>query len=173
MDLLEPGRYGDGMHRRFLFVYGCLVLLIVGCAPNVNAPGYALYPPSAAPAPDEIARLYGPIASVDGRDVRALGGAFELLPGCHTVRTQGQPLESTNYNSVSGGRPPGRFFVLPMLPGHAYFIKQVSSTDVTAVSAITVTTFVEEFDHGGASQRIFHPAKPGAVAACEKGADDK
>jgi hypothetical protein len=134
--------------------------------------GYPLYPSSAAPPPpDEIARLVGPITSVDGRDVSTLGGAFELLPGCHAVRTQGQPLDSTNYTAVSGGRPRAMYFVLPMRPGHSYFIKQVSRTDVSAISPITVTTFAEEFDHGGASQRVFHPAKPGTPADCEQGGD--
>ena len=176
MDLVEQRLMRNGMHGRLdrLFLVACVapIGMIGGCAPSVNAPGYPLYPSSAmAMAPDEIARLYGPATSVDGRDVSTLGGAFELLPGCHTVVTAGQPLDSTTYTAVSGGRPRGKYFVLPMRPGYAYYIKQVSSTDVSTISPITVTTFVEEFDHGGASQKVFRPVKPGAPADCQQDGD--
>jgi hypothetical protein len=166
---LITSRMHGRVDRHFLAV--CLALM-GGCAPSVNAPGYPLYPSSATPPPpDEVARLYGPITSVDGRDVSALGGAFELLPGCHTVVTEGQPLDSTTYTAVSGRRPPGKYFVLPMRPGHSYYIKQVSSADVSTISPIRVTIFAEEFDHGGASQKVFYPAKPGAAADCQ-GSDE-
>ena len=47
---------------------------------------HPLYPnPEQARAPREIARLIGPIGSVDGQDVKGLGKSFALLPGCHVV----------------------------------------------------------------------------------------
>jgi hypothetical protein len=149
----------------------------------MDTPGYPLYPGSDSPPRDGIARLYGPAASVDGHDVSTLGDAFELLPGCHAVLTRGrpidatnsfsatasQPLGSTNFVFAPGGQPRGEYFVLPMRPGDAYVIKQVSSADVSTIATVSVSTFVEEFDHGGVSQRIFHPAEAHALDACKEG----
>jgi hypothetical protein len=64
-----------------------LVLASLGAACIVSGgQPHPLYPNPEQRRPDsELARLFGPIGSVDGEDVRKLGKSFALLPGCHVV----------------------------------------------------------------------------------------
>jgi hypothetical protein len=57
------------------------VLAIAACAPNVDIPAYPLYEGPRLPG-DQLVRVFGSIASVDGQDVSSFGSAFEVLPGC-------------------------------------------------------------------------------------------
>ncbi len=64
-----------------------------GCASRIDLPGYPLYPVGERRLTvDEVARLYGPIAWVDERDVSQLGDALDILPGCHRVLTRNDPM---------------------------------------------------------------------------------
>jgi hypothetical protein len=61
-------------------------LLVSACIVRAGEPR-PLYPnPETPRRPDEVARLSGPIAAVDGQDVSRLGKSFALAPGCHIVR---------------------------------------------------------------------------------------
>ncbi len=57
-----------------------------GCGSIGQIRAYPLYAnPEQPRQPQTLARLEGPIATVDGRDVASKGTVFELLPGCHVV----------------------------------------------------------------------------------------
>ncbi|HVV51964.1 MAG TPA: hypothetical protein VHO06_20005 [Polyangia bacterium] len=68
---------------------GLLLLALLGGAGCImeTERGVPLYDLPARPGLDQVAPLGGYVAAVDGRDVSELGGAFELLPGCHVVTT--------------------------------------------------------------------------------------
>jgi hypothetical protein len=128
------------------------LLLATGCVPYASVPVYPLYPePAHAAAHEAPARLFGPIAEVDGRDVSQLGSAFALLPGSHVVRTRGQAVESTSYLSVVG-RPGCRSFAFTMKPGYTYIVKQRVLEDLG--SRLRVAVFAEELDATGALARV-------------------
>jgi hypothetical protein len=141
-------------------------LFAVACAPSMDLPGYPLYPVAGARLPrEQIARLFGPIASVDGRDVATLGNAFEVLPGCHVVLTRGDAVESTNYVAVIG-HPNGRFFALTVKPGYTYIVKR-EIQDQLSTMYLRSDTFAEEHDAAGAQTQILQPVhKPDELAAC-------
>jgi hypothetical protein len=116
------------------------------CIHHQNA-GFALYEPATPRRPPaEVARLYGPVASVDGRDVSALGRSFELEPGCHVVVTLKEMLEFDNAASVSGQFPP-MTYAFRMRAAHAYVIEHPTST-VGGNQAITWLDAHEEAPDG-------------------------
>jgi hypothetical protein len=133
------------------------VLTAAGCAPRNELPVYPLYPQSAQPtAPESAARLVGPIAAVDGRDVSALSAwCLELLPGTHLVETRSDALDSTNYVTVVG-RTGRSVFSLTMKSGHTYIVSQRVLADLSSRPRVEV---VAE-DHGptGALDRVLHPS---------------
>src|ERR1039457_5937450 len=60
------------------------VLVSVACVGQVRS--YPLYPrPEVQREAGKIARLTGPVATVDGVDVTDKVMTFDLLPGCHVV----------------------------------------------------------------------------------------
>lgn len=63
-----------------------LVLLVafVGACSHFQPATHPLYAGPVRPTA-EVARLSGPIATVDGVDVSSVGTSFSLLPGCHVV----------------------------------------------------------------------------------------
>jgi hypothetical protein len=97
-------------------------LLIPACIAREGRP-YALYPnPERARAPQEVARLVGPIGDVDGREVSRLGRSFALLPGCHQVKLA-RKVGEVNTVSPTGyvaTLPPDVTYVLNMQAGHSY-----------------------------------------------------
>jgi hypothetical protein len=118
----------------------------LGCIHHQGA-GVALYEPAAPRRPPaDVARLLGPIASVDGRDVRALGRSFELEPGCHVVVTLTQMLEFDNAAAVSGQFPP-MTYAFRMKAAHAYVIEH-PTTGVGGNRAITWLDAREEGPDG-------------------------
>jgi len=88
--------------------------------------GYPLYE-GPVRNPDAVATLRGPIASIDTRDVRALGQSFELPAGCHVVTTRTDVFEtdSTQQGYIQGTGPP-LVFAFHMRRGHVYAIERVS-----------------------------------------------
>jgi hypothetical protein len=140
--------------------------LAASCTRPGDAPGYPLYPASGQRLPrDQVARLFGPIASVDGQDVSRLGGAYELLPGCHAVLTTSDAVESTNYVAVIG-RTGVRYLVLAMRPGYSYIVKRPLQADVEPHLRITV--FAQELDPTGAEVQVIYPANRDALEACKE-----
>src|SRR5579883_1240301 len=129
----------------------------VGCAPRTEA-AYPLYDhvPGERLPPDQVARLYGAVSAIDGRDVSNLGGAYELLPGCHELTTSGQSLnDATSYYQVTARLRPQRF-VLAMKAGYSYFLKH---TAPNPGSRFRIFQFVEERDASDGQTGIVEPAK--------------
>jgi hypothetical protein len=68
----------------------CALACLAACGAAGQRRGTPLYPEPAKPlARSEVAVLSGYVAEVDGNDVgeEDVVGSFELLPGCHVVRT--------------------------------------------------------------------------------------
>lgn len=131
---------------------------LAGCASPLDLPGYPLYANTGRRLnQDEVARLYGPIAQVDERDVSALGDALELLSGCHRVSTRDDPIPKIGRRAVRGGgvRFGPRTFVFAMRGGRAYVLKQLASTAGMSV-------YFEEYDASGAWSRDIHPGRSDA-----------
>ena len=72
------------MIRHPLLFAGTLALASGGACGHFQSAPRPLYPGESRPA-EEVARLTGPVATVDGMEVSRLGPAFALLPGCHVV----------------------------------------------------------------------------------------
>jgi hypothetical protein len=71
-----------------------------------------------------MARLFGPIGSVDGQDVSHMGKSFALLPGCHTVmlaEKTGQINDLGNGGYVAS-LPQHAVWAFRMQGGHTYEI---------------------------------------------------
>ena len=94
----------------------------LGCIHHQSA-GFALYEPATPRRPSaEVARLLGPIASVDGREVSAHGRSFELEPGCHVVVTRKQMFDFRRPDLVDEQFLPATF-AFRMKPAHAYVVE--------------------------------------------------
>jgi hypothetical protein len=81
---------------------------------------HPLYPGPARPT-EEVARLSGPVVTVDGANVSSLGSSFTLLPGCHVVELQPRIGEG----SVSGAWSAEirhAVYAFKMKAGHSYEI---------------------------------------------------
>jgi len=121
----------------------------LGCIHHQTG-GYPLYEPASPRRPTaDVARLFGPIASVDGRDVSGLGRSFELLPGCHVVVTQKQMLEFDNAASVSGQFPP-RTYLFWMKAAHTYVIERPT----TGIGGARAITWIEAYDAAPSGRRF-------------------
>ena len=109
------------------------------------------------------AHLFGGISKVDQRDVSALGGAYELLPGCHTVLTQPINLGGVTSNATMRGQIGGRTFAVPMKSGYSYLLKNTPPQihDWARV-------FIAELDPGGAESQIINPATRGELDVCKQ-----
>jgi len=98
-----------------------LALAAPACRRIGTTPAYPLYPNAGAVPPDRLARLSGPIASVDGQDVATKGSSFDLLPGCHVVVLQHNIGEGSSSGAwvATFGR---LVYAFKMRPGHAYLV---------------------------------------------------
>jgi hypothetical protein len=110
--------------------------------------------------------LNGYVAEVDGEDVSDETGSFELLPGCHVVRT---PAEWAVHDAESvmmaeTGVVP---FALSMKGGHSYDIKVKTSGPTAPVGTFVVEAV--ETDPAGNPARTFAPAPTqDDLDACEE-----
>lgn len=147
-------------------------VLLVGCTPKFEAPpADPLYAGPQLPSA-QVARAFGSLASIDGRDVSGLGSAFELLPGCHVVRTRNEAMASTNAVTVVG-KAGAASFALWAKPGHAYYFRRDEfagemhgSVQRGGIGAVTV----DDRDSAGTTQGVMGPAKDAAeLAACRDG----
>jgi hypothetical protein len=155
--------HGEDVEMRGFHCLGLLAvtLSVVGCGPQLDLRGYPLYPDVGRRLTgDEVARLYGPMAQVDDRDVSKLGDALELASGCHRVQTRDDPVPGFFGRSGAGRgiRFGARSFVLSMTGGHAYVLKRWASTGGMSV-------FIEEHDATGAVSRYIDSGK-GDTAIC-------
>jgi hypothetical protein len=142
-------------------------IILLGCISGGNGRGQPLYPKPAEPlSRAQVALLGGYVAEVDGKDVRELEPPYELLPGCHLVRT------GTEWGA--GDRVPGGSvwvttssipFALPMRAGHSYNIRVETGVMTGPTGTPTIQAF--EIDPGGKQTRVIEPAKGQAdIDAC-------
>ncbi len=101
------------------------LLLVAGslgaCASSAEVYGYPVYPhPENALPRTAIARLYGPIATIDGVDVSVGAGAFDVAPGCHAVVAVSVSSTPTTGRRSAGGRRLLPRFILAMKAGYTY-----------------------------------------------------
>jgi len=144
----------------------CLFLLLAGLGCGFHdEPLVPLYPGDRL-GPGQVATLGGYVAWVDGRDVSALGGAFELLPGCHVVTTP------THWGSMygQGGRSASTgavTFAVPMQPGYHYLV--VSTAEGTSGPTFHTRTRVDETDPAGNPVRTLERVKTAPeLTACRR-----
>lgn len=113
-----------------------------------------LYPQQgAAPLPrDQIATLSGHVAEVDGVDVTSLMPPYELLPGCHVVRTPerwGAVGTDMSMAAQTGMLP----FALPMRAGHTYVVEVRSQMQTGISGSLEIRTV--ETDASGEQTKVF------------------
>ena len=127
---------------------------------------HPLYPGDARPAA-EVARLFGPIAEVDGQDVSRMGKSFALLPGCHIVKLAEKTGE---INTLSSGgyvaTLPRLTYAFRMRAGLTYEIEVHAEVGSGPTGQITIRAW-ERDERGGATQ--LNPAGSSAdVEDCQR-----
>ncbi len=146
---------GAGGGRRV--IAGALVaVLCAACTALTERRGKPLYAVPAQPlARSQVAVIGGYVGEVDGRDVSEETGPFEVLPGCHVVRTLAQwgAQEADGELIAETGRVP---FALPMKAGHYYELKVLTSGPSAPSGTYTIEAI--ETDPQGRSGRIFSPS---------------
>ena len=158
-----PGRALVGLA---LCLAVCLAFLAATGCVTMDAPAVPLYDAANRPGPDQVATLGGYVAWVDGRDVSKLGGAFELLPGCHIVTTPTRwgGDNTTGAVSATTGAVP---FAVPMVASHHYLVVIVDNLRGAPTGRVTVQ--VTETDAAGGSVRAIAPASSsGEIEACRR-----
>jgi len=106
--------------RRLLFSLALGVMLSACVAAHGRAE--ALYPfEGARPAPESVARVEGYILEIDDKRVNE-GKVYEVLPGCHAIRTPERwgRGDSTGAVSVRTGQ---RGFSIDAKPGYTYDVE--------------------------------------------------
>jgi hypothetical protein len=109
-----------------ILTLGLLAMAAATACGHLGKPrAVALYPnPDQRRAPHEIATLYGPIGSVDGRSVGSQGSRFELLPGCHVVTLRPRIGEtSSSGTSAWMATLPPLVYAFRMRASHSYGIE--------------------------------------------------
>jgi hypothetical protein len=129
-----------------------------GCALGQPKP-YPLYgTPAMAPSDGKVAILMGPIATVDGQDVRKHGRTFALLPRCHVV-TLLPAVGETTPSATWVGNLPHYTYAMDMSGGYYYAIHYRFEPGNGPVGNLRV--WADETDPAGALRPI-GPAGSGA-----------
>jgi hypothetical protein len=142
--------------------------MIAGCITRGGEP-HPLYPNAEVRRPPEqVARLFGPIASVDGRDVSRLGKSFSVLPGCHVVQLLDKvgQINTSNgggYVGVTGGA----VFALRMRANFTYEI-DVQVQDVTGPVGQLAIQAWERRAEGGNGTAIAPAKSVEEIADCQR-----
>jgi hypothetical protein len=161
-----------------LLLAGVLVVVSGAACGHFQPVAHHLYPGPARPA-TEVARLSGPVATVDGLAVPDKATLFSLLPGCHVVELQPRIGEG----SVSGAWSAEirhRIYAFEMKAGSSYEIEVHLRPGSDALGTGTVGSAkikVVERDASGALVGTIAPVRNEAdIAACraaaEGGADE-
>jgi hypothetical protein len=136
-----------------------------GCI-TTDAPAVPLYDAGNRPGPDQVATLGGYVAWVDGRDVTKLGGAFELLPGCHIVTTPTR-FGGDNTTGAISATTGALTFAVSMVAGRHYLI--VLGDDLNGAPTGRVTVRLNEMDAAGEAVRAIGPANSSEeIEACRR-----
>jgi hypothetical protein len=143
-----------------------VAVAVAGIACMASRPAsVVLYGPAAERRPaDEVATLYGPIGSVDGRDVSGQGNAFELLPGCHVVTLRSKVGGTNSGTTGAWTATLGGTFAFRMQAAHTYAIDLRAIGDDTMSGEVRIDAW--DSDAGGAKTAV-PPARSGAdIDAC-------
>jgi hypothetical protein len=138
-----------------------------GCISGAGLRPYRLYPPAPQPlGPEQVSTLTGYVQFVDGNDVSSLGGAFEILPGCHIIGTPSHWGEQTPGGNSALVATTGRWtFALPMRAGHQYRIEVIVGVMTAPTGPLTIKGY--ESDLGGKQTREFeHATSLKDIEAC-------
>lgn len=109
--------------RRWRAVTGCA--LLAGCVSG-SGRGYPLHGLEPRPPSTQVVQLQGYVHYVDDVDVSKLATSFEVLPGCHLIRTP----ESWGKMDIAGGiiiETGEQLLALPMKGGHFYLVEVVAT----------------------------------------------
>jgi hypothetical protein len=161
-----------------LLLAGVLMVVSGAACGHFQPAAHRLYPGPARPA-TEVARLSGPVATVDGVAVPDKTSLFTLLPGCHVVELQPRIGEG----SVSGAWSAEirhRTYAFKMRAGSSYEIEVHLQPGNDALGTGTVggaKIKMVERDASGALAGTIAPVRNEAdIAACraaaEGGADE-
>lgn len=143
-------------------------------------PGYPLYSNSGARLPrDQVAELQTSmpggasvgggsssfIEMVDGKDVSTTSASFELLPGCHLVKTASR-LVIANPTLIWHGQMGHKVFALQMKAGNTYVVKLdlIDHGDGTARSEVYA---IEQDAAGSRVQRIEPVKSADEIRGCQ------
>jgi len=145
---------------------GLALLLIPACITGGGQPR-PLYPGDARP-PEQVARLFGPIGSVDGQDVSRLGKSFALLPGCHVVRPVSKVAEvdKTAPNAYVARVPPDLTYAFRMQAGHTYEV-EIRPADNTGTTSVDAAVRALDRDAKGGATAVPPIASPAEIDACQ------
>ena len=108
-----------------------LVTLALSGAGCISGPGTRperLYASTPQPlGPEQVSTLEGHVQFVDDKDLSAVGGYFELLPGCHVIGTPSEWVQELPGGRAAFVATTGRLtFALPMRAGHQYRIEGIT-----------------------------------------------
>jgi len=92
-----------------------------GCGVGARTRGYPLHDNPNQPL-SRVARLHGYVEAVDGESVTEHGHLFELMPGCHVLRTPRTWGGSGTDRTVTAETGNLRF-VIQMRAGHEYEVR--------------------------------------------------
>ena len=89
--------------------------------------GYPLYEPQLPARPaDRVARLFGPLAKVDDRDVMELGAPFDVEPGCHVLEVRQDFLQVDTAGAARPLEEQRLAFGAMMTAGYIYSVERTS-----------------------------------------------
>jgi TonB family protein len=140
----------------------------LGCL-TVGGRGFPLYPQT-EPLPDasHVARLSGYVRVVDGQVVSGHGNLFELLPGCHIVRTP-TSWGTSGYGGAVVATTPELTFALPMRAGYQYEVAIVADAPTAPTEAIDVKAY-ERDPRGVLLQTFSYATSQRDLDRCESAA---
>lgn len=144
-----------------------LVLLLSGCLAHERR-GVPLYTTQGAALPlASVAKLSGPVIAVDGREVNAKGGVFELMPGCHVVVTGGR---TGRFDQLYGGyvaSMPKLTYAFRMRAGHSYSVELVPDRrTLGTLSYAQARVVAHDEDAHGSSVAVTEAHDAASITAC-------
>jgi hypothetical protein len=143
-----------------------ILILSAGCSGIGKARAVALYPnPEQARAPESVARLEGPIRSIDGVDVEMKGTTFELLPGCHVV-TMTPTIGDGNVSGAWSADFGRVVYAFRMKPGKTYSIDPEPRFGSAGHGSVRLRSYERNAD-GTISGALSPAASDEDIDACE------